>query len=156
MANFNTKLNSRVSPFVAMLCVLLLICLYPLAQNKNLIQTKRCPVNTINYSQGLMNNSLVGIISDSQGFTWVSTSSGLQRYNGYTLQTITPVIDGDTILINYPVHFLAGKSNSILIGYRGGVLEYSVENNTFKKRLIFIRIRIKKTKWKYTYCAFVF
>jgi signal transduction histidine kinase len=103
------------------------------AQNKHPVQTKRCPVNTINYEQGLMNNSVVDIITDMQGFTWVSTSGGLQRYNGYSLQTITPVADGQTIQINYPVYFLAGRNNSILIGYRDGVLEYNAEQNSFKK-----------------------
>jgi len=90
-------------------------------------------VNSINYAQGLLNNSIVGIITDAQGFTWVSTATGLQRYNGYTLQNITPVADGDTILINYPVYFSEGKNNSILIGYKRGVLEYNSESNTFKK-----------------------
>ena len=103
------------------------------AQHIQPIQTKRCPVNTINYEQGLMNNSIVGIITDAQGFTWISTSTGLQRYNGYTLQTITPVADGETIPINYPVYFLAGNHNAILIGYRDGVLEYNAEKNSFKK-----------------------
>src|ERR1700676_4524935 len=133
MENFKKSLNFHRLPFVWMMCALLMIYLSPFAQNNDLIQSKRCPVNTINYGQGLMNNSIVGIITDAQGFTWVSTSNGLQRYNGYTLQTITPVADGDTILINYPVYFLEGKNNSILIGYRSGILEYNTEKNSFKK-----------------------
>jgi signal transduction histidine kinase/ligand-binding sensor domain-containing protein len=133
MANFKKSLSFQRLPFALMMWALLIFSLRPFAQNKNLIQTKRCPVNTINYGQGLMNNSIVGIITDAQGFTWVSTLTGLQRYNGYTLQTITPVADGDTILINYPVHFLQGQNNSILIGYRKGVLEYSFAKNSFKK-----------------------
>src|ERR1700690_640785 len=129
MANFNKRRDFRWLLYAMMMGALLIIYVSPLAQNKNLVQTKRCPVNTINYGQGLMSNSIVGIITDSQGFTWVSTSAGLQRYNGYTLQTITPVADGDTILINYPVYFLEGRNKSILIGYRNGVLEYSSEKN---------------------------
>jgi signal transduction histidine kinase/ligand-binding sensor domain-containing protein len=133
MANVNKRRHFQWLLIAMMKGALLIIYVSPLAQNKNLVQTKRCPVNTINYGQGLMSNSIVGIITDSQGFTWVSTSAGLQRYNGYTLQTITPVADGDTIVINYPVYFLEGRNNSILIGYRNGVLEYSSENNSFKK-----------------------
>ncbi|HEY4873973.1 MAG TPA: two-component regulator propeller domain-containing protein, partial [Puia sp.] len=133
MAYLKKRSNFCCLPFTLIMCALMLIYLNPLAQNKNPVQTKRCPINTINYRQGLMNNSIVGIITDAQGFTWVSTSTGLQRYNGYTLQTITPVADGDTILINYPVYFLEGKNNSILIGYRNGVLEYNAEKNSFRK-----------------------
>jgi len=72
-------------------------------------------------------------MTDARGFTWVSTPSGLQRYNGYTLQKVTPVADGDTIVITYPVYFLSSKHNTLLIGYRNGVLEYLPEYNIFKK-----------------------
>src|ERR1700722_8688412 len=102
MANFKKGLNFKWLAFALMTCVLLTIYLCPFAQDKRLIEAKRCPVNTINYEQGLMNNSIAGIITDLQGFTWVSTSTGLQRYNGYALQTITPVADDETITINYP------------------------------------------------------
>ncbi len=135
MVNFKKVPGFHWLASALMVCALLIIYLSPYAQNKNLIQTKRCPVTTINYRQGLMNNSIVGLITDVQGFTWVSTSTGLQRYNGYALQTITPVADGDTIFINYPVYFLEGKNNSILIGYKNGVLEYSAEKNSFKKTI---------------------
>jgi ligand-binding sensor domain-containing protein len=133
MANFKKSPDFKWLLFALMLPALLIFYFCPFAQSKNAVQTKRCPVNTINYRQGLMNNAIVGIITDAQGFTWFSTSTGLQRYNGYTLQTITPVADGDTILINYPVYFLEGKNKSILIGYRDGVLEYDAEKNSFKK-----------------------
>lgn len=116
-----------------MLCGLLLQYARPQAQDRTLVKTKRCPVNTINYGQGLADNSIAGIITDDRGFTWVSTSSGLQRYNGYTLQSITPVADGDTIRINYPVYFLQGRNHTILVGYRNGVLEYNAAGNSFKK-----------------------
>src|SRR5580704_13338763 len=133
MAYLKKRSNFCCLPFTLIMCALMLIYLNPLAQNKNPVQTKRCPINTINYRQGLMNNSIVGIITDAQGFTWISTSAGLQRYNGYTLQTIEPVADGDTILINYPVYFSEGRNNSILVGYRNGVLEYNSVNNSFRK-----------------------
>jgi signal transduction histidine kinase/ligand-binding sensor domain-containing protein len=135
MENLKKDLTFRRLPYVVIIWTLLLIYLHSFAQNKDLLESKRCPVNTINYGQGLMNNFIVGIITDAQGFTWVSTSTGLQRYNGYTLQTVTPVADGDTILINYPVYFLEAGNNSILIGYKDGILEYSPSSNTFKKKI---------------------
>jgi len=116
-------------------CALMLLCVKPQAQIANGIQTKRCPVSTINYQQGLMSNSILGAITDSQGFLWVSTLTGLQRYDGYVLQGVTPVVDGDTLRINYPVFFAAGKENCLLIGFRNGVLEYNAANNSFRKIL---------------------
>jgi len=103
------------------------------AQNNRLVYAKRCPIKTINYEQGLMDNSITGIVTDAEGLTWVSTSSGIQRYNGYGLQPVMPVVAGDTILVDYPVFFLKRPNNTLLIGYRTGILEYSTETNSFKR-----------------------
>ncbi|MDP4285812.1 MAG: histidine kinase [Bacteroidota bacterium] len=103
------------------------------AQEKFDIPYKRCPIKTINYEQGLMNNSITGVITDAKGFTWFSTKTGLQLYNGYSLQTITPVADGDTMQINYPVYFSKSNGNNILIGCRNSILVYSPGNSSFKK-----------------------
>jgi hypothetical protein len=56
------------------------------AQANPALPLKKVSVNTINYEQGLLNNETTDIITDTLGFTWVSTSSGLQRYNGYILE----------------------------------------------------------------------
>jgi signal transduction histidine kinase len=113
--------------------LLIFECIVLNAQHENQIPLKRCPVKTINFEQGLMNSSITSAITDETGYTWFSTKTGLQRYNGYTLETITPVADGDTIHINYPVFFQGSRNNSILIGYKKGVLEFNPENNSFKK-----------------------
>ncbi len=117
-------------------CLTTLLLLVPFAflyaQNIKQVPFKRCPVNTINFEQGLMNISITDAITDEMGFTWFSTKTGLQRYNGYVLETINPIADGDTIHINYPVFFLS-RNHSILIGYKKGVLELNPETNSFKK-----------------------
>ena len=102
-------------------------------QNVRPVPLKRCPVKTINFEQGLMNIAITSAITDKSGFTWFSTKTGLQRYNGYVLETITPVADGDTIPIHYPVFFLANGNQSFLIGYKNGILEFNAETNAFKK-----------------------
>ncbi len=133
MARSKTTLSFNWLLNISVTCALVIFYFNSFAQINNRIQVKRCPVKTINYDQDLMNNSIRGIITDALGFTWVSTSTGMQRYNGYSLQTIKPIIDKDTIQINYPVYFLESKSHSILIGYKNGILEYIPENNSFKK-----------------------
>ncbi len=94
---------------------------------------KKCPVKTINFEQGLINISLNGAITDNIGFTWFSTRTGLQRYNGSVLQTVNPITGGDTIVISYPVFFLANGNTTFLIGYKQGVLEFDAQTNTFRK-----------------------
>jgi ligand-binding sensor domain-containing protein len=96
-------------------------------------QFKRCPVKTINYEQGLLNNGTTNIITDALGFTWVSTQTGMQRYNGYVLKKINPVINNDTISINSPVYFFAMQNGSIWISCKKGVIAYDPYINTYKK-----------------------
>jgi signal transduction histidine kinase/ligand-binding sensor domain-containing protein len=94
---------------------------------------KRRPVKAINFAQGLLNNETTDVITDVDGFTWVSTRTGLQRFNGYTLENINPVIGSDTIFINSPVYLFALQNGSIWISYEKGVLLYSPSLKTFKK-----------------------
>jgi signal transduction histidine kinase/ligand-binding sensor domain-containing protein len=118
---------------IVIFLLLLVICASDNGQNARPVPLKRCPVKTINFEQGLMNIAITSAITDGLGFTWFSTKTGLQRYNGYVLETITPVADGDTIAIHYPVFFFAKDDHSFLIGYKNGILEFNAENNAFKK-----------------------
>jgi signal transduction histidine kinase/ligand-binding sensor domain-containing protein len=97
---------------------------------------KRCPVKTINVEQGLLDNATTNIITDRLGLTWVSTITGLQRFNGYTLERINPVIGGETIPIDYPVRFFQRKDHSIWISYKFGILSYDPLSNAFKKIIL--------------------
>src|SRR5579871_324291 len=124
-------------PLIKSITVILYVCSFQvlIAQNESVTAFKRCAWKTINFEQGLINNTTVGIITDATGLTWVSTLTGLQRFNGITLERITPVVDGDTIHINYPVFFLGSKNGSVLIGYKKGILEYSPVTNSFSKKI---------------------
>ena len=112
--------------------LLLLVSLPVYAQTGSPALFKKCPVNTINYEQGLLNNEVTAIITDSLGFTWASTIIGLQRYNGYTLENINPVINGDTIKIKTPVCFFNLNNRRLWISCKKGILEYNPKTNTFK------------------------
>ncbi|HEY2580700.1 MAG TPA: histidine kinase, partial [Mucilaginibacter sp.] len=102
------------------------------AQNASARVYKKCPVTTINYEQGLLNNQTNDVISDPLGFTWVSTSIGLQRYNGYVLENINPVINNDTIKINYPVCLFNLQNGRLWISCKKGIVEYCSETDSFK------------------------
>src|SRR5580704_8501279 len=126
MSNFKTSLLLTTAFFM--------ISVYQsTAQNTDKIPVKRSPVKTINYEQGLMNNAIWDVITDSRGFTWISTKTGIQRYNGYLLEAVTIVTGNDTVPINYPVHFLRELNGNIFIGYKNGILEFSAKTNSFRK-----------------------
>jgi len=117
-----------------LILLLLLFTAYELhAQNSRPERYKRCPVKTINFETGLLNNGTNNIISDKLGFTWVSTQTGLQRYNGNNLQTIVPVIGKDTFHLNFPVYFFGLKGGGLWISFKQSVLRYNPGSNSFSK-----------------------
>ncbi|MGI8950286.1 MAG: ligand-binding sensor domain-containing protein [Chitinophagaceae bacterium] len=119
--------------FILLFSVFASIYFIASAQNNTLQRFKRCSEKTINYEQGLLNNSTTNIITDALGFTWVSTKTGMQRYNGYVLETINPIINKEIISINSPVYFFALQNGLLWISYKQGVLEYDAKKNSFKK-----------------------
>ena len=94
---------------------------------------KRCRFNTINFEQGLLNNGTTNLLTDVSGFTWVSTFAGIQRYNGYRLEQVNPVLSKDTIHITNPVYFFRLRNGLIWICYKHGILSYNPYSCAFKK-----------------------
>jgi two-component sensor histidine kinase len=111
------------------------LCLALSVQGQRILPVmhKRCPVKTINFENGLLHNSTVNVITDVFGFTWISTVTGMQRYNGYLLQTINPVVDQEKQIINSPVFFLGLDNGNIWICFKKGILEYNPYTNVFRK-----------------------
>ncbi len=118
---------------LTLLIIIASCCIIALPQSKIAAAYKRCSIKTINYEQGLLNNGTTDVITDASGFTWISTKTGMQRYNGYILETINPVVDDEIISINGPVYFFQLKNGLIWISYQQGILEYDCHKNSFKK-----------------------
>src|ERR1700677_4456900 len=107
------------------------------AQQTSRLSYKQIQVKTLNFEDGLMNNGTYGIATDVMGYTWVSTQTGLQRYNGYRLEKITPVVGRDSIPILSPVALFALRNGMLWICYRQGVLEYSPFSSSFRRIITF-------------------
>jgi signal transduction histidine kinase len=118
-------------PLLLIVALLTQIC--SVGQIKPPLTIKRCPVKMIGIDQGLLHTETNSIVTDSLGFTWVSTRMGLQRYNGYVLKTITPVIGKDTVYINRPTYLFGFRHGTIWISFKGGILEFSPFTNAFKR-----------------------
>ena len=102
------------------------------AQQQNIIVKKRFPFKNINYENGLLDNNVNSMATDANGFTWISTFTGLQRFNGYKLQTINPVINKDTFQVNYPVYLFGLMDGSVLLSIKNGLLKYDTHSDKFK------------------------
>lgn len=119
--------------YISILTACIIADLHSISQTISAEKFKRCPVKVINFEQGLLNNITTGIVTDALGFTWVSTRKGLQRFNGYSLDNINPVVGNDTILINSPVYLFALQNGNVWISYKQGVLIYDPYSRSFKK-----------------------
>ncbi len=93
----------------------------------------RCLVKTINIEDGLLNNSINDIVTDTFGFTWIATKTGLQRYNGYRLENIDPIIEKKIIDLNYGTFLFKTKNNMLLLTYKNGILIYNPYLNKFRR-----------------------
>lgn len=122
----------RRNPAIFLLLLILPTCLVN-GQKIEGIAIKRYPVKTINFENGLLNNATTDVITDLSGFTWISTLTGLQRFNGYRLETVQPVVGEEVININYPVYFFPLHDGSIWISFKEGILRYSPLTGTFSK-----------------------
>ncbi len=96
------------------------------------IEPKRLKINTLNYEQGLQSNTIHNIITDSKGFIWVATETGLQRNNGYNFETINPIIDKKIIEINHAVFLFQLENNCIWISTKEGIIEFNPEKQNYK------------------------
>src|SRR6218665_3824435 len=70
-------------------------------------------------SQGLINDML----QDKEGFIWIATKGGLNRYDGYTFKTFTTDLqDPNSISSNAISNLLEDSKGRLWIGtYDGGV-----------------------------------
>lgn len=106
---------------------------------------KRLKINTLNFEQGLQSNTVNNMVTDKKGVLWVSTETGLQRYNGYSFESIQPIIANQKININYTVHLFLLENNHLWISTKDGVLEF----NPFTQQFVYA-IKLQQPKSNYS------
>ena len=74
----------------------------------------------LNVDNGLSHNYINSIIQDSQGFIWIGTQYGLQRFDGQKLVTfLHDPTDSNSIAGNNITFIEIDQDNKILIGFEG-------------------------------------
>ncbi len=83
--------------------------------------------------EGLSQNTVMATLQDSQGFVWLATEDGLDRYDGYTLRHFAHQRGVSTGLAgNYIWDLREDPSGSIWIAIKdGGVARYDAQTETF-------------------------
>ena len=104
--NYKIMMTNIKTLIISLLTLLLPLCI-------------KAQIGTLfNYTKNLSSSFVQQVYQDRQGFIWVSTANGLNRYDGYTFQTYTAdnglPIDNITCVIQ-------DKNNLIYVGTSSGL-----------------------------------
>lgn len=109
------------------LLILLLLLLFPLRIFCIDLNFKYYQVEN-----GLSSNTVYDIIQDSQGFIWIATEDGLNRFDGYDFRYFRNVPrDTTSIVNNYVYCLLEDAGGELWIGTEEGICIYNLEKETF-------------------------
>ena len=90
--------------------------------------------NFLTVDDGLSHNEVTSIVQDHDGFIWIGTRGGLNRYDGYSFKIFNQVPGDSNSLVNPSIEslFVDSKGN-IWIGTKsGGVSKYDPVTGNFK------------------------
>lgn len=82
-------------------------------------------------SEGLSYNTIYDIVQDSQGFIWLATSEGLNRYDSYEFKTYYTNESKWSLPANDVRTLLVTKNGDLLIGTTNGLCIYNSEKDNF-------------------------
>ncbi|NQT24470.1 hypothetical protein HQ585_03875 [candidate division KSB1 bacterium] len=99
------------------------------------LHTETVPVTMrhLTVDDGLSKSAGVSLLQDDQGFMWIGTYDGLNRYDGYQFRVFRPDPDDTTSLSNNYINvIIEGRDKTLWIGTREGLNRYSPFTETFK------------------------
>jgi ligand-binding sensor domain-containing protein len=84
---------------------------------------------------GLSNNSINCMLQTSDGFLWIATKDGLNRYNGRTFKVFKNIpLDSTSLPENYVMSLLESRDGSLWVGtWGGGLCKYNAMYETFSR-----------------------
>ena len=87
----------------------------------------------ITISDGLAHNGISSMLEDSNGFIWIGTYQGLNKYDGVKLTTYKNTIDLDILTSNRVRSISEDKNKNLWIGTDEGLTIYNTEQENFIK-----------------------
>ncbi|MEM9143934.1 MAG: two-component regulator propeller domain-containing protein, partial [Bacteroidota bacterium] len=109
---------------------LFLICVIPMLG----MQAQTVKFEHYNDSDGLSHNAVRHIVQDRDGYLWLGTFSGLNRFDGYGFKSYSDTSNGSEVLPNDDITALEldRESNNLWIGTRKGLAFFDIDRNVFK------------------------
>ncbi len=86
-----------------------------------------------NVNNGLSQSVIISIFQDSEGFIWIGTQDGLNRFDGYTFKKfVRNPIDTASISNNWMYSITEDNENNIWIGTKDGLNKYNKKTGKFQ------------------------
>src|SRR5262245_25804687 len=93
---------------------------------------KRLSHITYNVNEGLLQSQVLDMAEDGNGFIWISSGGGVQRFDGRNFHLIKTTNDNKGIPDDRYVKFLRLKNGNLLLTHQKGISEYDIATNKFR------------------------
>ncbi|MFS4457453.1 two-component regulator propeller domain-containing protein [Maribacter sp. 2304DJ31-5] len=111
--------------------LVIIICVLGVGFNNFCYGQSQAIFDKINRSNGLSNNRIKTIVKESDGFVWIGTNNGLNRYDGYDVKIYNQ--QNSNLTSNDITDILIDTSNRIWVATSGGGLNlYDSDNDNFE------------------------
>ncbi|WNC69574.1 EAL domain-containing protein [Thalassotalea nanhaiensis] len=127
--NKNNKINVNAINILQLIMVTLLAIFSLSAHSSSQTPIK---FQQLSIEQGLSQSSVYSIAQDQEGFIWLATQDGLNRYDGYEFSYYRNEIDNPNSLLNNFVRVVfVDSSNGLWVGTQSGLSKYNPKTNEF-------------------------
>ena len=109
------------------------VLLFLILQNAH-AQSDQLRFTNFTVAEGLSQNSGIDILQDSNGYLWVGTQIGLNRYNGYSFTEFRHIPNDSTSLNSEYIRSLyEDKEKRIWVGTENGLHVYNANEQNFRR-----------------------
>ncbi len=99
-------------------------------------QEREYTYDHFNISNGLISDNVYKIFMDEEGYTWIITYNGLQKYNGYKFESYTskPKVPG-SLSSNFVVDIFENRKKDLIVVLEDGIDIYHKQTDRFSNIL---------------------
>ena len=89
---------------------------------------------TLTQNEGLSESNVTAVVQDKQGFIWLGTQDGLDRYDGYGFRVFRRTAEDNQSLSESNITALyVDHAGSLWVGTKNGLNRYNSDNETFTR-----------------------
>jgi len=129
------KLTLFLPRLYAFFFLIFLICYVPVKCQP----LKKLNHTSYNVNEGLLHSQVIDLVEDGNGFIWVSSGSGVQRFDGKTFIQIPLTSDNSGIPDDKYVRLFRLQNGNLWLRHSEGISEYNIHTNRFHR--IISRVR---------------